>query len=135
MITRPVRIVPQRGNAAVELAITLPIMATIIFGSVEVCSMIFNKQTLVSTAYECAQVAIKPTATNDQVQARMSEILTQRRIVGATVTTTPASIENIPRGTLITVQVSAPVAGNSLMPLPTYGSGTIEANCVMIKEL
>lgn len=125
----------RRGNAAVELAITLPAMATIILGSVEVCGLIYNKQALVTAAYECAGVAINATGTNDQVQARLTEIATQRGIVGAAVRTTPANIEKLPRGNPITVLVTAPVAGNSLVSLPIYGPSTIQAKCVMVKEL
>ena len=125
----------RRGNAAVELAITVPIMATIIFGSVEVCSLIHTKQALLSAAYECSGVAINSMGTDADVQARMTEILTQREIVGGSVTTTPASIENIRRGTQITVRVSAPAARNSLVALPVYGATIIEAKSVMLKEL
>ena len=35
----------------------------------------------------------------------------------------------------ITVLVSAPVLGNSLIPFPSYGPANIEARCVMLKEL
>ena len=125
----------RRGNAAVELAITLPIIATVIFGSVEVCSLAYNKQAVVSAAYECATVAVQAEGTDAQVQSRMSEILTQRGVVGGAVTTAPASIEGIPRGTQITVTVSAPVLGNSMIPFPTYGPANIQAQCVMLKEL
>jgi Flp pilus assembly protein TadG len=125
----------RRGNAAVELAITVPIMATIIFGSVEVCSVMHTKQALISAAYECAGVAINASGTDANVQARMTQILTERGIVGGSVTTTPASIENIRRGTQITVRVSAPAVGNSLVSLPAYGPANIEATCVMLKEL
>ncbi len=125
----------RRGNAAVELAITVPVMATIIFGSIEMCSLIHTKQALSATAYECASVAVKDSGTDKQVNARMKEILTQRGIEKGSVTTTPASIENIPRGTQITVRVSAPAANNSLVPLPVYGPAIIEATCVMLKEL
>lgn len=135
MKARRVPTCKRRGNAAVELAITLPIIATVIFGSVEVCSLAFNKQAVVSAAYECAGVAVRIDGTDAEVQARMSDILTQRGITGASVTTTPASIENIPRGTQITVLVSAPVLGNSLIPFPAYGPVNFQASCVMLKEL
>ena len=125
----------RRGNAAIELAITVPIMATIIFGSVEICSLIHTKQALIAAAYECSSVAIKDSGTDKQVNARMKEILEQRGITKGSVTTTPASIENIPRGTKITVRVSAPAAGNSLVRLPVYGPANIEATCAMVKEL
>jgi Flp pilus assembly protein TadG len=125
----------RRGNAAVELAITVPVMATIIFGSVEVCGLIHTKQALAATAYECASVAVKDSATDKQVKDRMKEILEQRGIVKGSVSTTPTSIEKIPRGTPITVRISAPADKNSLVPMPVYGPATIQATCIMVKEL
>ena len=125
----------RRGNAAVELAVTVPLMATIVFGSIELCSMVHNKQALATAAYECTGVAISATGTDAEVQSRATDILDQLGIVGGSVTTTPASIEGIPRGTQITVTVSAPVAGNSLVTMPNYGPENLEARCVMLKEL
>ena len=67
----------SRGNAAVELAITLPVMVTILFGSIEICGQIFAKQAVETAAYECARDAVDAAGTDAQVVARMNEILDQ----------------------------------------------------------
>ena len=124
----------RRGNAAVELAFTLPLIITIVFGSVEVCGLMFARQALQSVAHECARVAIGATATDSDVQTRMSEIATQRGITSVTVTTTPSSIEGLTRGTKITVLASADASSNTILTR-LFTQQDIQANCVMVKEL
>ncbi len=125
----------RRGNAAVELALTLPVMVSIVFGSIEICSILYSRQAIEATAHECARVAANATATNSDVEARMAEILSQRGVVGASVTTIPANIAGIERGTQITVTVAAPVSANTWVPARFYGSDSIQASCVVVKEL
>lgn len=124
-----------RGNAAVELAVTLPLMALIVFGSVEVCSHIFTKQAIESAAYECVRLAISAGATDTQLQTKMDEILTARGITGATLTTTPSTIAGVERGERITVTISAPASSNSMALTSFVATGNIQAECVMVKEL
>ncbi len=131
----PQRAGRRRGNAAVELAVTLPVIVTIVFGSVEICSQIYAKQAVETAAYECARVASGAAGTDADVQARMAELLSVRGIQGGAVSTTPASIEGLSRGTPIAVLVSAPFATNSLVPAKYFGQANIQATCVMLKEL
>jgi len=125
----------RRGNATIELAITLPLMAIIVLGSVEVCSQIYAKQAIESVAYECVRVAISSGATDAQVQAKATQILNSRGIKNGTLVTKPASINNVKRGKEITVTVTAPAASNSMSVTSFVKQGTIEAACVMVKEL
>jgi len=125
---------PRRGNAAIELAVTLPMMAMIVFGSVEVCSQINTKQAIESAAYECARTAISAGATDARVQQKMAEILAARGIEDATLSTNPESVNNIKRGERIKVRISAPAASNSLALTSFVKTGTILAECVMVKE-
>lgn len=130
------RAIPRRrGNAAVELAVTLPLMALIVFGSVEVCSQIYVKQAIESAAYECARVAISAGATDTQLQTKMAEILAVRGINDASLVTTPASINSVNRGDRIVVTISAPASSNSTTLTRFVKTGSIQAACVMVKEL
>ena len=81
----------RSGNAAVELAITLPLMMTIVFGSVEVCQLIHSRQAIEAAAYQCALIGIDSEGTDADVVTRMNEILTQRGVQSGTVVTTPPS--------------------------------------------
>ena len=128
---------PRRrsGNSAVELAITLPLMMTIVFGSVEVCQLIHSRQAIEAAAYQCALIAIDSEGTDVDVQARMNEILTQRGVLSGSVVTTPLSIEGLPRGSNISVVVTAPFADNTWVPVRFVGAANIESRCVMLKEI
>jgi len=124
----------RRGNAAVELAVTLPLMALIVFGSVEVCSQIHAKQAIETAAYECVRTAIAAGSTDAQVQAKMTDLLSARGINGASLVTKPGSINNVKRGKEITVTISAPASSNSMTVTSFVKKGTIKAECVMVKE-
>jgi Flp pilus assembly protein TadG len=125
----------RQGNAAVELAITLPLMMIIVLGSVEICQLIHTRQVIEAAAYQCALIAVDPDATNAAVQDRMNEILSQRGVRSGSVVTTPADIEGLPRGESITVVIAAPFADNTWVPARFTGLATIESSCVMLKEI
>lgn len=125
---------PRRGSAVIELAATLPLMALIVFGSVEVCSQIHTKQAIASAAYECVRAAISAGATDTQIQTKMTEILAARGINDATLSTKPESVNNVKRGENIKVRITAPAASNSLGLTSFVMQGTIQAECVMVKE-
>jgi len=125
----------RKGSAAVELAITLPLMTTIVLGSVEICTQINTKQAIELAAYEAARVAARPGATNAQVKKRMKAILTQRRVEGAKISTSPASVEDVAKGTPITVTVTAKFSRNMVIPIRFVSDKRLEATCTMLKEL
>lgn len=124
----------RRGNAAIELAVTLPLMALIVFGSVEICSQIHTKQAIATAAYECARTAIAAGATDTQVQTKMADILAARGVKDATLLTKPESVNNVKRGDRIWVMISAPTASNSMALTSFVKTGLIQAQCVMVKE-
>ena len=123
----------QRGTAAVELAVCLPVMVILVLGAIECATMTFVKQSLHIVAYETARSAISPTAKNSEVQSRMNAMIAERKLVGADVQISPADIELINSGTHISVTVTAPTAENSVFPLQFF-SGDLEAVTVMSKE-
>lgn len=125
----------RRGNAAVELAITLPLMSTIVFGSVEVCQLIHTRQVIEGAAYQCALIAVDADGTDQAVQDRMTELLTQRGVRAGTVVTNPTSIQGLARGTQISVTVTAPFADNTWVPVRFVAQPNIQSQCVMLKEI
>ncbi len=125
----------RRGNAAIELAVILPLISLIIFGSVEVCSQIHTKQAIESAAYECARVAISAGATNEDIEAKMNQILSARNITGGELKMVPSDIEDVERGERIRIKLSAPSSSNSMALTSFVKTGDIKAECVMVKEL
>jgi hypothetical protein len=70
------------------LAVCLPIIVLLVFATNEVADMLFLKQTLYSTAYEGARIAVRPGAKNSDVTKRCNEILAARGVKGAVVAMT-----------------------------------------------
>lgn len=103
----------KRGAALVELAVVLPVMVLITLGAIETANAIYLKQCLTSIAYEGARVASSTGGTEADAQALCLELLTARKINGATVTCTTITPATAP-GTPIVVSVSASVANNSV---------------------
>lgn len=104
----------RRGAAATELAMCLPLLALLLFGSIQACDMIYLKHGATAAAYEGSLELAKRSATNDTVIARTRQLLAVRGVNGAAVRILPAGsdVATSPRGTRLTVEVAAPVRSN-----------------------
>ena len=103
----------RRGAAAIELAVCLPVMALIVYGSLTGSRMIFLRQSCVQAAYETVKESAKSTGTQANAIERGKEVLAFRNITGHTITFDPPQTNNLRRGTPITVTVAAPGNANS----------------------
>jgi hypothetical protein len=124
----------RSGTAVVELAVCLPLVLLLVFATNEVADMLFLKQTLYTSAYEGARVAIHPGSTPSDVSKRCSEILAVRGVKGANVAIEPANFETQPRGSAIAVTVTAPSGSNTSLPVWFFSGKTLRAKPVMMKE-
>jgi hypothetical protein len=127
---------PRRGLAVVELAILLPILMTVCFGTLEVCNRLFLRQTAAVAAYEGARLAARRTVTQSQVEARCIALLQGRRIVGGQVVITPSgnALATLPTSGQLTVQITIPIAGNTPVSYVLSPSGSVTATAVMLRE-
>ena len=125
---------PERGAATAELALCLPVIVLVAFGSVEGASMIFLKQMLVQSAYEGAKVAIQRKSTNEEIATATRAVLVGRSLTNVTVETNPINVESARRGDLVVIRVSAPSDANSLFPFGVFSSQRITGTAVMVKE-
>lgn len=125
---------PRSGVAAVELAVTLPLLTLITLGTIEATRMIFLRQALLVAAHEGARIALVRSTNIGNVTAASNQVLTDRRIVGGTVTVTPSDFDTQPYGTFIRVQVSAPCSGNSAFAPWFYAGRTLVGQVEMMKE-
>jgi Flp pilus assembly protein TadG len=89
----------KRGAAIVELAVCLPVLVLMVWGTIEVAGSIFMKQTLTSAAHEGALAGMRVNSTESQILAKVNLILTARGVNGATV-------DVFPTGTAFTQLVS-----------------------------
>jgi Flp pilus assembly protein TadG len=139
----------RSGAAAVELAVSLPVLVLLLFGTIESCTMIFLQQSLEIAAYEGARVAILPKVSETDIRATVDQILATRRVRDANVTInllqysdSGGSWENVdfpnhqdaPYGTFIRVDVSAPCRSNAVFNLQFFGERQLTGSVAFMKE-
>lgn len=124
----------RRGVAAAELAVCMPVILLLVLATIEACSMIFLKQSLTAASYEGIRVALAPGSTAADVQTVCQQILTDRRISGATVTVNPADIAALNPGDMVDVTISAPCASNAVVPIRFYKGRNLSATASMMIE-
>jgi len=124
----------RRGAATVELAICLPLMVTVILGSIETTNAIFLKQRLTSAAYEGARSATSPGQTVSGATTAATNVLTAFKISGSTVTITPTVGTATTTGTTVTVSVSAPFSSNACMQPFIIGKTIGNVTAVVIMD-
>lgn len=108
----------RRAVAAVEAAVSLPLLVLLVFGSIELANSMFLAQTLSFASYEGAREAARPGATVAQVNDRVAQIMHARGIQDYVVTITPQLTQSTARGTKITVRVETAVSA-----LSTHATG------------
>jgi Flp pilus assembly protein TadG len=124
----------QRGVAATEFAVCLPLIMVLLLGTLEASTMIFLKQTLSIAAYEGARTAITTNATVTDVEGACNRILTQRSVEDSSVVVSPSPLASQPVQSWITVTVSAPANSNSVVRGLFCSSHTVSAQATMMKE-
>lgn len=124
----------RNGTAAVELAVCLPMLLVIIIGIIEASSMIYLKQSLSVAAYEGIRTSVRANATLSDVEASCNQILTARRVNGATVEVTPSNFESQPTQTWISIRVSASGGDNSVIAGWFYDTLIVDGEAAMMKE-
>jgi Flp pilus assembly protein TadG len=125
----------RKGAAAVELAVTAPVLLIFTFGILEVTNAIYLQESLEICAYEGARIALLPNTTVANVQATCDKLLAARRVSNATITVTPNQYESSPYGTEIEVRISASLSDNLITPMFVLTNQTFTANVVMMKEI
>lgn len=105
----------RSGVATVELAICLPVLSLIVFGSIQATNLIFLQHAATAAAYEGSLEMAKGNATSASVQARIQQVLDARGVGNTTIAILPAGTEisSTPTGTLLTIQVTADVRSNT----------------------
>lgn len=124
----------RKGAALVELAVCLPVLMILILGSIEATGAIFVRQALTTAAYEAAREASRTGSTTATATARGQAVLDARRIRNSTISFTPADISSASRGSLITIQVTATLNGNSPFTGRVIPDQVNRVRTVMVKE-
>ena len=124
----------RRGIATVEVAVFLPILILLILGTVEVCHVVFLKQSLAVAAYEGARVAIVPGSKSENVIAQIDDILAQRNVTYKSINIEPNDFDNQPPSTLVTVTVEASVKENGQFVSYLFPNSDVQGSATMMLE-
>ena len=104
----------RRATATIELVVCLPMMMLLVFGSIQLCDLIFLQQTVVSAAYEGTIELARPNASTASVVNRVEQVLTMHDVKGFEVKVLPEGTEvgDLATGTPVQIEVSADVDTN-----------------------
>ncbi len=124
----------RRGAAVVEFAVCLPLIVLIVLGGIQAASMLFLRQTLVQAAFEAVKSGVKVEGSAIRAEAAARAVIEGRELDNVTITVTPGNLEDLPRGEIVEVTVSAPGDDNSLFPFGPFAGRDVIARAVMVKE-
>jgi Flp pilus assembly protein TadG len=122
------------GVAAAEFAVCLPVIVLLVLAMIESCTMIFLKQSLTVAAYEGVRTALQQNAVSSDVRRTSQQILTERRVRGATISINPNNFEALPVGQYVQVTATAPADLNSVIPGNFFRGKTLSGTATMMKE-
>lgn len=122
----------RRGAAAVEFALTLPVLLLLLFGGYELTRANMILHTCEAAAYEGCRIGIVPGATLAEVEAETNRVLGTINIRNATVTVDPNNLETDTDSLDVTVEVS--FADNSLFVPRFMGTEPFIRTCRLARE-
>ena len=126
----------RSGLATVEFAIVLPVLITLTLGTLDLCSMMFLRESAVLAAYEGARQGVGRGGTDADVNDRVTEFLDERNV---TYTGNVCAISAPGFGGAdvlenVTVTVTIPTEGNLILASDMIGGFEITASVTMRKE-
>lgn len=127
----------RSGVATIEFAIILPALIALTIGTMDLCSLMFLRETAVLAAYEGARRGVGRGRTNADVIDRVTEFLDERNVQhdgGGAVTISGSGFDGAQTLEHVTVTVNVPAAGNLLIPSAMFDGMMIEASVTMRKE-
>ena len=111
----------RRGSAIVEFAIMSQIVLLILFGTIDICSLYYLRQSAKLAAYEGCRIGLTTSGTDLLVSNQATRVLNGRRISGFSIATIPAVAALTP-GQLLTVRITVPSTVN--LPLRGWFTGS-----------
>jgi hypothetical protein len=111
-----------------------PVVVLIVIATIEACSALFLKQSLTVAAYEGTRTALAERTIPGSVEAAVNQVLTDRKVKGATITIKPTNIAALQPGDYIDVTISAPCNSNSVVPTTFYRGRSLQATASMMVE-
>lgn len=105
---------PRSGVAVSELAVCLPVLVLIVFGSIQATNLIYLQHAATSAAYEGMLEVGRPNATNSSVATRIQQVLDARELTNTQIRLLPegVNISQLLRGSDLAIEVTANVEDN-----------------------
>lgn len=116
-----------------EMAVSLPLLITLVFGAMEMANAVFLRQSMNMAAYEAAKVITRPGSNEALARTRCQEVLSVRKVTSYTLTFTPAVTSATTKGTQVTVTLTAPATNLSYGPLRFLTGKTFTCSVVMVR--
>lgn len=123
----------RSGTAAVELAVSLPLLVLMVFGAIEMANAVFLRQSANIAAYEAAKVVTRPGSNETLARTRCAEVLAVRRVSKYSIAFSPTVTPTTPRGTRIQVTVTVPASYLSYGPVRFMSGKTITCSVYMVR--
>lgn len=122
----------RRGAAAVEMAVTLPVLILFFFAQFELVRLNNIRNTVYMAAYEGAREGLIPGATVADIEAKVDNMVGTVGAINHTTTVSPTTIEADTERVSVTVTV--PLDDNA-WTVPLYAPGkTITATVELVRE-
>lgn len=122
----------RNGAAAVEMAVTLPILILFFFAQFELVRLNNIRNSVYMSAYEGAREGLIPGATVSDIEAKVNNILGAVGAINGTITVSPTTITDDTERVIVTVTV--PLDSNS-WTVPLYAPGkSITATVELVRE-
>jgi len=115
------------------MAVSLPLLITLVFGAMEMANAVFLRQSMNMAAYEAAKVITRPGSNEALARTRCQEVLTVRKVTSYTLTFSPPVTAATTKGTQVTVALTAPAANLSYGPLRFLTGKTFTCSVVMVR--
>lgn len=129
----------RRGAAVVELAVVLPVLMILVFGSIELCQRLYTKQSVVIAAYESCRVATRQNSTTESVLSACETLLDQQGVKGATIqirdlTNGQNNLDASATGDEMRVRITVDWADNVISRYVLAAQGNFRVDAVMLRE-
>jgi len=125
----------RRGAAAVEFALTAPVLFLLVFGMIEVGRALMVQHLLTNAARDGARAAILDGATVSAVESQVTSYLSGSSVSGSTVTVSPDPLTSADIGDPVSVNVQVPFDSVNWLPSGFFFGGVnLEATVTMRKE-
>ncbi len=121
------------GTAATEMAVSMPLLISLVFGSMEMANAVFLRQSVNMAAYEAAKVITRPGSNEVLARSRCDSVLAVRKVSAYTLSFSPTVTTATPRGTQVTVTLTVTASNLSYGPVQFMAGKTMTSTVVMVR--